>query len=47
MEEKKLQKLLSEMSLSEKIEQLVQLHGGFFGEVDQITGPAEIGRAHV
>ena len=40
MEEKKLQKLLSEMSLSEKIEQLVQLHGGFFGEVDQITGPA-------
>ena len=40
MDEKKLQALLADMTLPEKIEQLVQLHGGFFGDVDQITGPA-------
>lgn len=39
MDEKKLQALLEDMSLSEKIEQLVQLHGGFFGTVDLYTGP--------
>lgn len=40
MNENKLRELLAEMTLCEKIEQLVQLHGGFFGDVDQITGPA-------
>ena len=40
MQKKELEKLLKDMSLNEKIEQLVQLHGGFFGEVDMITGPA-------
>lgn len=35
-----IKKLLSEMSLEEKAEQLVQLHGGFFGDVGMITGPA-------
>lgn len=40
MDERKLQALLEDMTLSEKIEQLVQLHGGFFGTVDKITGPA-------
>lgn len=34
-----LEKLLKDMSLSEKIEQLVQLHGGFFGHIDTYTGP--------
>lgn len=40
MQKHELEKLLNDMSLSEKVEQLVQLHGGFFGEVDMITGPA-------
>ena len=40
MEEKKLQKLLEDMSLQEKIEQLVQLNGLFFGSSEQLTGPA-------
>ena len=40
MDRQKLENLLADMSVSEKIEQLVQLHGGFFGEVDMITGPA-------
>lgn len=39
MDEKKLQALLEDMTLSEKIEQLVQLHGGFFGTIDLYTGP--------
>lgn len=39
MEKSKLENLLKDMSLSEKIEQLVQLHGGFFGNVDVYTGP--------
>lgn len=39
MDEKKLRALLGDMTLSEKIEQLVQLHGGFFGTVDLYTGP--------
>lgn len=40
MHKQELEELLRDMSLSEKIEQLVQLHGGFFGDVDMITGPA-------
>ena len=40
MDRQKLENLLADMSVSEKIEQLVQLHGGFFGEVGMITGPA-------
>lgn len=40
MKQHELSALLRDMSLSEKIEQLVQLHGGFFGEVDVVTGPA-------
>lgn len=39
MNESKLLSLLKEMSLTEKIEQLVQLHGGFFGTIDLYTGP--------
>ena len=39
MEIAELEKLLKDMSLSEKIEQLVQLHGGFFGHIDTYTGP--------
>lgn len=39
MDEKKLRELLADMTLEEKIEQLVQLHGGFFGAVEQLTGP--------
>lgn len=31
--------LLNDMTLSEKIEQLVQLHGGFFGTINTYTGP--------
>ncbi len=40
MDKSQLEALLKDMSLSEKVEQLVQLHGGFFGEVDALTGPA-------
>lgn len=39
MDEKRLHALLKDMTLSEKIEQLVQLHGGFFGAIDLYTGP--------
>ncbi len=39
MEQIELENLLKDMSLSEKIEQLVQLHGGFYGETDNYTGP--------
>lgn len=39
MNYKELEELLNDMSLLEKIEQLVQLHGGFFGTVDTYTGP--------
>lgn len=39
MNEQKLRSLLEDMTLQEKIEQLVQLHGGFFGTVDTYTGP--------
>lgn len=39
MHASELKKLLAQMSLSEKIEQLVQLHGGFFGQIDTYTGP--------
>lgn len=34
-----LKALLNDMSLKEKIDQLVQLHGGFFGNIDVYTGP--------
>ncbi len=40
MNNSELSALLKDMSLDEKIEQLIQLHGGFFGEVGTITGPA-------
>lgn len=39
MTELQLKQLLSDMSLTEKIDQLVQLHGGFYGDVKLITGP--------
>lgn len=39
MTREQLNELLKDMSLSEKIEQLVQLHGGFFGEGGVLTGP--------
>lgn len=39
MKKTELEKLLKDMSLTEKIEQLVQLHGGFFGHIDTCTGP--------
>ena len=40
MKTDELQRLLEDMTLEEKAEQLVQLHGGFFGDVGTITGPA-------
>lgn len=39
MTESQLKALLADMSLEEKIEQLIQLHGGFYGDVKMITGP--------
>ncbi len=39
MTELELKQLLSEMSLEEKIEQMIQFHGGFYGDVKLITGP--------
>lgn len=39
MKKTELEQLLKEMTLSEKVEQLVQLHGGFFGNIDIYTGP--------
>lgn len=39
MTEMQLKELLSEMTLSEKIEQMIQFHGGFYGDVKLITGP--------
>ena len=33
MTELQLKELLSEMSLGEKIEQMIQFHGGFYGDV--------------
>lgn len=41
MTEEELKTLLSEMSLEEKIDQLVQLHGGFYGEHMELTGPEQ------
>lgn len=41
MTDEKLIELLKSMSLSEKISQLVQLHGGYFGEARQLTGPEQ------
>lgn len=46
MDEQKLQALLKDMTLQEKIEQLVQLDSSFFDNDGVCTGP-EIGRAHV
>ncbi|MBE5815522.1 MAG: beta-glucosidase [Clostridiales bacterium] len=40
MTNEQLRSLLASMSLSEKIEQLVQLNGSFFGDIDVYTGPA-------
>lgn len=39
MEKSGLEALLKEMSLTEKIEQLIQLHGNFFGGAELLTGP--------
>lgn len=39
MTHEQLNALLKDMSLQEKVEQLVQLHGGFFGQIDTYTGP--------
>ncbi|MCI5903530.1 MAG: glycoside hydrolase family 3 C-terminal domain-containing protein [Oscillospiraceae bacterium] len=39
MDKSKLEALLKDMSLTEKIEQLVQLHGNFFGGGEKLTGP--------
>lgn len=39
MTDVQLKQLLSEMSLGEKIEQMIQFHGGFYGDVKLITGP--------
>jgi beta-glucosidase len=41
MKKSELENLLADMSLSEKIEQLVQFHGGFFGNESVVTGPEE------
>ncbi len=40
MEKIKLEALLKDMSLEEKVLQLVQLYGAFLGDVDVLTGPA-------
>lgn len=40
MEKSKLTALLNDMSVQEKVEQLVQLYGAFLGDVDVLTGPA-------
>jgi len=39
MTDAQLKQLFSEMSLGEKIEQMIQFHGGFYGDVKLITGP--------
>ncbi|MBQ8799646.1 MAG: glycoside hydrolase family 3 C-terminal domain-containing protein [Lachnospiraceae bacterium] len=39
MTDVQLKELLAEMSLGEKIEQMIQFHGGFYGDVKLITGP--------
>lgn len=40
MTEKELRKLLEDMTLTEKTEQLVQLNGDFYGSSEELTGPA-------
>lgn len=40
MNNKELKQLLEDMTLSEKIEQLIQLNGDFFGGAGVLTGPA-------
>ena len=39
MEDRKLRELLDDMTLEEKVDQLVQLNGSFFGKADVLTGP--------
>lgn len=39
MEKIKLQELLNDMSVQEKVEQLIQLYGEFFGDIEVMTGP--------
>ncbi len=39
MTELQIKELLADMSLGEKIEQMIQFHGGFYGDVKLITGP--------
>jgi len=39
MTELQLKELFADMSLGEKIEQMIQFHGGFYGDVKLITGP--------
>ena len=46
MQQQEIKALLSDMSLEEKIGELFQLPSYFFNG-DMVTGPAEIGRAHV
>lgn len=41
MTENQLLKLLADMTLDEKIDQLCQLHGGFYGEHTALTGPEQ------
>ena len=40
MDKNSLEKLLADMSIEEKIEQLIQLNGDFYGGADMLTGPA-------
>lgn len=40
MTENELKKLLEDMTLTEKTEQLVQLNGDFYGSSEELTGPA-------
>ena len=37
MEDRKLRELLDDMTLEEKVDQLVQLNGSFFGKADVLT----------
>lgn len=41
MTEKELSALLADMTIEEKVEQLVQLHGGFYGDHMELTGPEQ------
>lgn len=41
MTDNQLKALLADMTLEEKVDQLVQLHGGFYGEHMELTGPEQ------